>query len=165
VSNPALFSSLTLSAAGQNVTVTSPTANTLFNFTPIALPAGGSVTFMLNAAILGSAAKLDGRITYAGLGVALPLENRATLPLLAALLLIGLALAPLPAARRRQIALGAILAIAMAAAELGCGGGTNRRLIGSVQTATCQRSLFIRRDGWCQRSADAGQHDSYPLSR
>jgi hypothetical protein len=138
LTNPIIFTSLTLSAAGQSTTVAPPSAHTIFTFAPIALPAGGSITFALSADIAGGMAMAGGQMVYAGQAAVVTrvLENRAELPVLAALFLIGLGLLWAPAPQRRRIALAAMLAIALAVSELGCGGGgQGGARPGSVQTA------------------------------
>ncbi len=62
--------------------------------------------------------------------------GKGELPLSAVLLVVGLALTAMPAPRRRRIVFGAILAIALAATQLGCGGGGGNafHLVSSSQT-------------------------------
>ncbi|HZY58343.1 MAG TPA: hypothetical protein VFE56_01190, partial [Candidatus Binataceae bacterium] len=147
VSDPAIFSSMTLSGGGQTVSA-SPQAVTVFTLAPIGLAAGASLTFSMNATIGGNrdnVATLGGPVKYAGL-TALPpaaLTDRAALPMAVGLMLIGLALTGLPADRRRRIALGAMLLIALAATQLGCGGSSNTpTLLSSSQAVTGVAATF-----------------------
>lgn len=135
---PGVFASLTMSGAGQSVTVTSPATATTFSFTPISLPAGGSLTFSLNATIATNLAAKDTGVEYAGLmtGGSRRAVSSA-LPMAAGFLLMSLMVAGMPASRRRRIMLGAILAVALAATELGCGGGSSHPTIfSSSQSVT-----------------------------
>ena len=139
VSSPTIFSSLTLSGGGQSVSAT-PSAVTVFALAPIGLAAGASLTFSLSAVIAGNTAMLSGPVKFAGLIAVSPagLTATAALPMTIGLMLIGLVLTGMPAGRRRRIALGAMLLIALAATQLGCSSGSNANLIlvGSGQTVT-----------------------------
>ena len=145
MSDPAIFSSLTLSGGGQSVT-SPPRAVTVFALAPIGLAAGASLTFSLSAVIASNAAMLSGPVKFAGLTVVSPagLTDGATLPMTIGLMLIGLTLTGLPAGRRRRIALGVVLLITLAATQLGCGSGSNGNpnLIGSNQAVTEVSATF-----------------------
>ena len=145
VGSPTIFSSLTLSGGGQSVTV-APRAVTVFALAPIGLAAGASLTFSFSAVIAGNTAMLSGPVKYAGLIAVSPagLTATAALPMSVGLMLIGLALTGMPAGRRRRIALGALLLIALAATQLGCSGGSNANLtlVGSGQTVTGVAATF-----------------------
>ena len=145
VSNPGVFASLTLSGGGQSVTVSPASATTHFALSPIGLAAGTSLTFSLKGVIALHPVMLQTGIKYAGItiGVASTLAGGAQLPMSAGLLLIGLALMAMPASRRRRIVFGAILVIALAATQLGCGGGSNGTTIfASSQAATAVTATY-----------------------
>ena len=140
VSNPGIFASLTLTGSGQTVTVSPASATTHFALSPgVTLAAGGSLTFSLSGMISAHPVMRDSGIKYAGLVMAGGWGSigRADLPATAGLLLMGLALTSVPAARRRRIVLGAGLVIALAATQLGCGGSSNNTtLITSSQAVS-----------------------------
>ena len=145
VSNPGVFSSLTLSGAGQSVTVSVPNATTHFGLAPIGLAGGASLTFSLNAVVAAHPVRLETGIKYAGItiGAASTLTGKVELPMVAGLLLLGLVLTATPAPRRRRIVFGAILAIALAATELGCGGSSNGvTIFSSSQAVTGVTATF-----------------------
>jgi hypothetical protein len=139
VSHPGLFSTMTLSGAGQSVTVTSPSATTKFTFTtPISIPAGGSVTFSVNAVIAMHPVMLGSEIKYAGLTPtkSLPITT-STWPLTGGLLMLGVALLGLPNSTRRRVIIFAVLGLGLAAASAGCGGGSNGPIpVSSTQQVT-----------------------------
>jgi hypothetical protein len=122
-SRPGIFSSLTLAGAGQSVTVTNVTSNTVFNFSPINLAAGASLTFSLKAAISPSLAATKVGIMYAGVASGIGSNGDGEMAIFGALLLVGGVLIGMPAGRRRRIVLAVIAAIALTAAQSGCGGG------------------------------------------
>jgi microsomal dipeptidase-like Zn-dependent dipeptidase len=128
VSRPGLFSTMTLSGAGQTITVTSPSAATTFTFkTPISIPAGKSVTFSVNAVIAMHPVMLGGgEIGYAGLMPtnSLPITAR-NWPLTGGLLMLGIVLLGLRDGKRRRAIMIAVLGLGLAAASAGCGGGSN----------------------------------------
>jgi BNR-Asp box repeat len=137
VSNPGIFSSLTLNGGGQSVTVTPASATTNFIFSPIGLAARASLTFSLSGVIAVNPVMLDSGIRYAGFTPGLTLADNGELPMGAGLLMIGMSLMAIPAARRRRIVFGAMLAIALAASQLGCGSSSNGvRILSSNQTVT-----------------------------
>jgi hypothetical protein len=139
VSHPALFSSMTLRGAGQSVTVTQPTASTMFTFTtPITMPARGSVMFSVSAVIAAHPVMLGNEITYAGLTLtdSLPVTT-STWPLAGGLLMLGIALMGLPDSTRRRAIIIAALALGLAAASAGCGGSSSSpALVSSTQQVT-----------------------------
>ncbi len=144
VSNPSAFTSLKLSGGGQSVKASAPGANTLFTFAPISLPAKGSLIFSLNAAT-NSVVVMGGPVAYAdaGMSIGLGLTSRAGLLLVVAFLIIGLTLNTLPVGRRRKATLIATLALARAAAESGCGGGSNHPILAqSSQTVTAVSEMY-----------------------
>jgi hypothetical protein len=125
--HPGLFSSMTLSGGGQSVTVTPPTANTTFTFTkPVMVPAGGSVSFSLDAVVAANPVMLGKEIKYAGLTVTATVPGGgSTWPLSGALLMLGITLVGLPGRTRRRALILAVVALGLAAASTGCGGGNN----------------------------------------
>lgn len=130
VSDPALFSSMTLSGAGQSVTVTPPSATTTFTFSsPIALAAGSSVTFSLSAVIAMNSVMLSGEIKYAGLTPigSLPI-TAGTWPIAGGLLILGFALFGVSDGTRRRAIVIVVLALGLAAASVGCDGGSSNNL-------------------------------------
>jgi hypothetical protein len=141
VSDPGMFSSMTLKGAGQSVTVTPPTASTTFTFTaPVTVPARGSLTFTLTAVIAAHPAMLGNEIKYAGLTLtdALPITP-STWPLAGGLLMLGIALMGLPDGTRRRAILIAALGLGVAAAAAGCGGSSSNpapALVSSTQQLT-----------------------------
>jgi len=139
VSHPGVFSTMTLSGAGQSVTVTSPSATTKFTFTtPISIPAGGSVTFSVNAVIAMHPVMLGSEIKYAGLAPtkSLPITP-STWPLTGGLLMLGVALLGLPDSTRRRAIIIAVLGLGLAAASAGCGGSSSGPiLVSSTQQVT-----------------------------
>ena len=139
VSDPGLFSTMTLSGAGQSVTVTSPSASTRFTFTtPISIPAGGSVTFSASAVIAMHPVMLGGEIKYAGLTPtnSLPITT-STWSLIGGLLMLGVALLGLPGGKRRRVIIIAVLGLGLAAASAGCGGGSSGPIpVSSTQQVT-----------------------------
>ncbi len=139
VSHPGLFSTMTLSGAGQSVSVTSPSATTKFIFTtPISIPAGGSVTFSVNAVIAMHPVMLGSEIKYAGLmpTKSLPITT-STWPLTGGLLMLAVALLGLPDSTRRRVIVIAVLGLGLAAASAGCGGGSSGPIpVSSTQQVT-----------------------------
>jgi photosystem II stability/assembly factor-like uncharacterized protein len=126
VSHPGLFSSMTLSSAGQSVTVTPPTASTTFTFPkPVTVPAGGSVGFSLSAVIAANPVMLGKEIKFAGLTVTTTEAGSSIWPLSGALLMLGITLLGLPDRTRRRALILALLALGLTAAATGCGGGNN----------------------------------------
>lgn len=127
LTDPAIFNSLSLSGGGKIDVSLEPAATTTFGFGSISLPAGGSLTFSLQAGIAVHPAFRETGIEYAGLmtGAASKRTVMSALPMLAGFLLMSVMVAGMPASRRRRIMLAATLAIALAATELGCGGGNN----------------------------------------
>ena len=127
-SRPGLFSSMAMNGGGQSVTVMAPGANTTFTFTkPVMVPGGGSVSFSLNATIAANPVMLGRDIKFAGLTV-IPTGaegGSSRWPLGGALLMLGMALLSLPHATRRRALIIAVLALGLAAAATGCGGGNN----------------------------------------
>jgi|GEM_PF-1522262 subtilase family serine protease len=126
VSQPSVFASLTLSGAGQRVTVSSPSASTTFTFSPaLTVASGGSITFLLSATI-SSIAMLDGgTVRLAGV-VALRLSS-GDMALSGVLMLIGVGLIAVPISSRRRLAWALIAALAMTAGIAGCGGSSSSK--------------------------------------
>jgi len=143
VSNPGVFSSLTLTGAGQSVKVSPVTGNTSFAFSPISLAPGASLTFSLSGAVALVPVMLDS-VKYAAITPGPALAGGGELLMCAGLLVIGIPLMMLPAARRRRIMFGVILALALAATQLGCGGGggNNHPFVFSSQQVSAVTATF-----------------------
>jgi len=124
VSRPGLFSQLVLTGGGQTVTISPVASSVTFAFNPpIAVASGNSATFTLSATLAGSTASSP--MNHAGFGVTPHWIGRqiaaGTMPM-AALLLMGLALAMRSAADCRRRALPILIAIGLCATAIGCGG-------------------------------------------
>jgi hypothetical protein len=147
VTHPGVFSMMTLSGAGQSVTATSPSASTRFAFTtPISIPAGGSVTFLVNAVIAMHPVMLESEIRYASLTPINPWTTATSAwPLTGGLLMLGVALLGVPEGLRRRVIIIAVLGLGLAAASAGCGGGSNGPTgVSSTQQVT---AVAISADG------------------
>jgi hypothetical protein len=141
VSNPAILSSLTVTASGQSANVTPVnTSNALSFSTPIAIDPGATVSFKITAqlATTSSAAK-DGLI-YAALKDLGSSNHGGKGPWGAGLVLIGLVLAPFGNRRRKAlITLGLLTLMAGFAA---CGGSSgNSSPSGTSAAATTNGDL------------------------
>jgi hypothetical protein len=129
LSNPGLFSNLTMSGSVNGAAT--PTAftgtlgsSTVFTFNPpLSIPAGAVAQFTLNATLSRNAAQADTPGRYAGL---LPGGgSRSTLPMGATLGLLGIGLLAIPAGRRRRALVIAGLIMLLAFSQISCGGDSS----------------------------------------
>jgi len=83
-------------------------------------------------------------VKYAAITPGPALAGGGELLMCAGLLVIGIPLMMLPAARRRRIMFGVILALALAATQLGCGGGggNNHPFVFSSQQVSAVTATF-----------------------
>ena len=129
LSNPGLFSNLTMSgsvngAASQTAVTGTLGSRTIFTFNPpLSIPAGGVAQFTLDATLSRNAAQADTAGRYAGL---LPGGgSRSTLPMGASLGLLGIGLLAIPTGRRRRALVIAALITMLAFSQIGCGGDSS----------------------------------------
>ena len=129
LSNPGLFSNLTMSgsvngAATQTAVTGTLGSNTVFTFNPpLSMPAGAVAQFTLNATLSPNAARADTPVSYASL---LPGgRSRSALPMGAALGLLGVGLLAVPDGRRRRVIVIAALIMLLASSQIGCGGSSS----------------------------------------
>jgi len=129
LSNPGLFSNLTMSgsvngAAAQTAVTGTLASSTVFTFNPpLSLPAAAVAQFTLNATLALNAARADTPVRYAS---RLPGGgSRRALPIGAPLGLLGIGLLAMPAERRRRTLVIAALIMLVAASEIGCGGSSS----------------------------------------
>ncbi|MGO9059198.1 MAG: protease pro-enzyme activation domain-containing protein [Candidatus Binataceae bacterium] len=129
LSNPGLFSNLTMSgsvngAAAQTAVTGTLGNSTVFTFNPpLSMPAGAVAQFTLNATLSPNAARADTPVRYASL---LPGGGSGgTLPMGAGLGLLGIGLLAMPAGRRRRALVIAALLLLLASSQIGCGGGSS----------------------------------------
>ena len=129
LSNPGLFSNLTMSgsvngAATQTAFTGTLGSSTVFTFNPpLSIPAGAVAQFTLNATLSRNAAQSDTLGRYGGL---LPGGgSRSTLPMGATLGLMGIGLLAIPTGRRRRALVIAALITMLAFSQIGCGGDSS----------------------------------------
>jgi hypothetical protein len=129
VSNPALFSFLSLSASveggSDQAAIAGPLGNTImFVFAPaLTVPAGDSAVFTLSAGISG-ASQVAGNLGRPG-STRLGGDGRGAGRLAAMLGLIGLGLVLVPGGSRRRICLFSAMLLLIVATQVGCGGDNN----------------------------------------
>jgi hypothetical protein len=133
VSNPALFSFLSLSASveggADQAAIAGPLGATVtFVFAPaLTVPAGDSAVFTLSAGMSG-AAQVAGNLGRPG-STRLGGGGRGAGELAAMLGLIGLGLVLVPGDKRRRIRLFAVMFVLIAATQVGCGSDNNRATV------------------------------------
>ena len=128
LSNPQVFSSLSLAAGDQSAgTVTVPAATNIFTFTPALTLADKQVQdFTVTAVVAGGSAMISphGGIVYASIT---PVNHRTSgrglIPLLASLMMIGFGLTIFPTDRRKRLAGAVLIVLVFASGVAGCGGG------------------------------------------
>jgi hypothetical protein len=142
LSNPGLFSSLSLSLGGQTDVITAPGASNAFTFSPpLALATGASLTFTATATIAAHPVMNfpdSGGVFYATMIPISPSTgSMANLPLFGSLTLLGFGLMLWPTGARRRLPGGALLTLALAVGQAGCGSsGPNTVTVNSTVTAT-----------------------------
>jgi hypothetical protein len=129
LSNPGLFSGLTMNAeanggAVQTAVTGTLGSNTIFTFSPpLAVAAGAVAQFTISATISQSAARIDNAVIYASM---LPAGvSRGALPNAAGFILLVLGLVSIPTDRRRRAMVIAGLMMLLIATQIGCGGGSS----------------------------------------
>ncbi len=140
--NPPIFSSITMTTGSQSVTVSSPGISSVFTFNPaIALANNATANFNLAMTLAGSGASNDSsaRVAYASIMPESKSKTGGTMPLVAALMLIGLGLTVWPANKRAKIALAALAVVIMAATLGGCSGGGG----GGGGSTSTSSSVFV----------------------
>ncbi len=134
VSNPALFSSLALSAstsagATQTAAPGALSGTITFTFSPaLSVPAGGSAGFALRATMVSS--RISGRLGLAGM-VSYGGNNPGGASMAIILGLINLGAVAIPGCRRLRIRLMAAALLLFAAAQAGCGGNGGVAVLGT----------------------------------
>ena len=142
LSNPKLFSSLSVTAGNQTSSATVPLAasNELTFSPPLTLAAGTTLTFTATATIAKHTAmnlRDSGKIDYAAvLPISVSIGDRANLPLLGGLAIVGLVPMLWVADRRRRFVFGALLILVLATGSAGCTGGGGSEGVKSKSTIT-----------------------------
>jgi hypothetical protein len=135
LSNPDLFSNLTMSgsvngAASQTAIAGTLGSSTVFTLDPpLSIPAGAVAQFSLNATVSPNAARTDTRVRYAALrrgGGSRGASGTGALVGLVGLLGIGLLAIPTDRRRRARVFTALImLMMLLACSQIACGGGSS----------------------------------------
>jgi hypothetical protein len=148
-SDPGLFSSTTLSAAGASPsTAAPPAANNVYNFSvPAVIQPGQQLTFSLTVTMANTTSRIEtGNVEYAG-AIAAPRFASDARSLWLGFVAIGFAMLALPAGWRGRVWVVAAAIILLSAGAPGCGstggGGSDQPTGSSAQSVIAVAAIAV----------------------